>query len=151
MRYRIHSRASALIRVLLHYISCGFRIVLLDHFPSLHHGNRVNCKRHLAPLVHYCHSCNTHGCTCTVILSIISYITAQQRGGLNSSFTLPQAGLLQFFVQHFNASLQPDPALSFVVGTSTRQNVFCTNIHRDFAAHAGLRYVDVDELLKTGK
>lgn len=123
----------------------GFRIVLLEHYPVLHHGSRYGVEQTLAPVVRLCREVCAQ-LTVTVLLSAMSCVTAMRKQGMALSCVLPHAGLLPFFVAELNTSLAPDQKMSAVVGSGDRGSPFLNPLHRDFARHASLPYVDVNEL-----
>lgn len=129
-----------------HYAARGCRVVVLDHFPDLHHGGLPSATAKLLPLVR----CIEEDCSAiasvTVVISVMSCITAGQKRGISASFLLPNVGLLQFFVSDLNSSMQVYARNSVVVGTRHRGNAFLDGIHSTFASNAGLPFVEVDDL-----
>ncbi|RNF26455.1 uncharacterized protein Tco025E_01177 [Trypanosoma conorhini] len=129
----------------------GYRIVLLDHYPSLHHGNETALETKLHPIAELCRQ--YFSCDVTVVISTMSCISAaHRREGM--PFILPYSGLWQFFVVQLNGGLRPD-AESLLVGESLG-GVECSRAdalsqgRRDaeFARNCGLRYMDREGLKK---
>ncbi|KPA78439.1 hypothetical protein ABB37_06066 [Leptomonas pyrrhocoris] len=127
------------------YADRGYRIVWLEHYPVLHHASLFTVEKTLAPVVRLWRECGSH-LTVTVVLSAMSCVTATRRQGMELSFVVPQAGLLQFFVGEMNVSLQPDAKAASIVGCGARGSAFLHTMHRDFAGNAGLPYVDIADL-----
>ncbi|EAN98764.1 hypothetical protein C3747_2g143 [Trypanosoma cruzi] len=129
----------------------GYRIVLLDHYPSLHHGNEIALEAKLNPIAELCQKYFT--CDVTVVLSTMSYISAAYRSD-GKPFLLPYSGLWQFFITQLNGGLRAD-ADSLLVGESVegvdhRREDVLSQGRRDakFAMNCSLRYVDSDSLKK---
>ncbi|ESL06389.1 hypothetical protein TRSC58_05939 [Trypanosoma rangeli SC58] len=129
----------------------GYRIVFLDHYPSLHHGNEIALGAKLNPVAELCQQ--HFSCDVTVVISTMSCISAtHRRDGM--PFILPQSGVWQFFIIQLNGGLRAD-AESLLVGESlggvecSRADVLSQG-RRDaeFARNCGLRYMDSDRLKK---
>lgn len=143
----VEQRRRKALAAMARYAARAYRIVVLDHFPDLHHGSAFSAEERLTPLVRLLQTECTAAFTVTVVLSVVSYITVGQRRGISASFVLPNTGLLQFFSSELNASLQLDGSTSLLVGTRHRGNPFLDGMHATFAANASLAFVEVDDLV----
>lgn len=123
----------------------AYRIVWLDHYPALHHADRCGAAALLRPITSFFEAECGGDFPVTVALSAVSYVTPGREG---ERYAFPEAKLWRHFVAHLNRALTPDPATSFVVGTSNRPDaaVFAA-VYRDVAANAKLRYVEVNDFL----
>ncbi|KAH9589271.1 Polynucleotide kinase 3 phosphatase [Trypanosoma melophagium] len=122
----------------------GYRIVVLDHYPSLHHGNTLALEAKLQPITELCQK--HFNCDVTVLLSTMSYVSASyRRDGM--PFVLPYSGIWQFFITQLNSGLRAD-ADSLLVGASSDETPDNANLfsqsQRDckFAMNCGLRFMD---------
>nr|CCC94598.1 unnamed protein product [Trypanosoma congolense IL3000] len=122
----------------------GYRIVLVDHYPSLHHGNLYALESRLQPIVELCKQHFTWDVT--VVLSVVSHISAASRRDM-APFVLPNSGLWDFFTTQLNGGLRPD-GRSILVGprASAGEEVrkfSCQGVmEAEFAKNCGLRYCD---------
>ncbi|KEG12161.1 hypothetical protein DQ04_01941080 [Trypanosoma grayi] len=123
----------------------GYRIVLLDHYPSLHHGNVFALEAKLHPIAELCQK--HFKCDVTVVLSTMSYISASHRRD-GMPFVLPYSGVWQFFIAQLNGGLRAD-AESLLVGAaaddasgSSANPSSQGKRDAQFAMNCGLRYVD---------
>lgn len=123
----------------------GYRIVFLDHYPTLHHGSSFTLETVLQPIADFC-TLHCRDFTVTVVLAVTSYVNATQRHRRDFSFVLPQVGLLKLFTAQLNASLEPDPETTAVIGTNQRPSPFLRGTHSTFARNASLTYTDMEEL-----
>ncbi|ORC92600.1 uncharacterized protein TM35_000033530 [Trypanosoma theileri] len=126
----------------------GYRIVLMDHYPSLHHGNTLALESKLQPIAELCQK--HFSCDVTVLLSTMSYVSASyRRDGM--PFVLPYSGVWQFFITQLNSGLRAD-ADSLLVGASSdvREDAvdLFSQAQRDakFAMNCGLRCMDAKTL-----
>lgn len=132
------------------YADRGYRVVLFDHYPTLHHGTRSVQEEKLLPIVEFCDAYMADRCSVTVLLSVLSSISATQTSDCGISFLLPNVGALNYFTSSpYNASLATDTKSSVVVGCSNRGSPFLDDIHRRFAANASLTFVEAAEVLAT--
>ena len=90
----------------------GYRIVLLAHYPSLHHGNLANLEEKCGRIVK-CVEEHLSDVPLTVLISVVSNFAGK---GQASSFSLPHCGLWNYFVSQYNERSAPDTQRSFLVG-----------------------------------
>ncbi|RHW69240.1 hypothetical protein DPX39_100142600 [Trypanosoma brucei equiperdum] len=122
----------------------GYRIVLLDHYPALHHGNHYALHTKLIPIAELCRQHFT--ADVTVVISAVSNISGSRRRDA-IPFVLPHSGLWEFFVTQLNGGMRAERD-SLLVGLTVNPD----EEHRDmgcqgrrdvlFAINCGLRYVD---------
>ncbi|CCW61282.1 unnamed protein product [Phytomonas sp. EM1] len=151
---RVEAHLSAVAQKIKAYADRGYRVLLLDHYPYLHHGNATHLELTLRPISDFWSKYLSvrdgaeGGCTITVILSVMSYITAHQGSSHTAaSFVIPNTGIMSYFVANLNTSLQPDTTTSLVVGCSNRSSPLLNGFHKEFADALSLNYVDVASLL----
>jgi hypothetical protein len=91
----------------------GYRVVLLAHYSSLHHGNAANlaekCGR-IGQLIEW----HLADVPLTVVISLVSNVTGPD--GHLSLYALPKSGLWSYFISKLNDGVTPDPERSFIVG-----------------------------------
>ncbi|CAD2222221.1 hypothetical protein ADEAN_000976100 [Angomonas deanei] len=133
----------------LDYTKRGFRVVLLDHLPTLHYSSPDGIHQTLSPIVEFCREyCSKKGFPITVLLSVVSNTIALQSRSA-SSLALPQSGILNYFISQLNASLAPDPALSFaVVNEEGNQSPFTVELYNSFLRRCSIRKVARSEFVK---
>ncbi|KAG8342879.1 putative Polynucleotide kinase 3 phosphatase [Trypanosoma vivax] len=124
----------------------GYRIVLLDHYPSLHHGSSHAVEAKLSPIVELCQQ---HlPVSVTVLISLVSYISAAHCR-IGAPFVHPNSGMWQLFIRQVNGGLRPDSG-SFLVGATRADErssqAYWSQGQRDaqFATNCGIRYFDVE-------
>lgn len=96
----------------------GYKIVLVEHFPMLHHGNAYALQMISKRIVHFM---ETHLPTIPiqVVLSVGSHYSATQPGV--SRCLLPNAGLYHVYLYHYNGQIEADTERSFVVKTAVER------------------------------
>lgn len=134
------------------YYHKGYRIVILEHIPSLHYGSSSHIELCLGSISDAMSSLVSEtNCTVTVLVSpissILSFFTADSDSHHRLSQPLPD--LLKCFVKCLNESVKPDPATSFLVGASPRQSPVVASIHQQFALAASLDYKELDMFLES--
>jgi hypothetical protein len=93
----------------------GYKLVLVEHFPMLHHGNayalQMIAQRTIALLEKHFNSLPIQ-----VVFSVGSYYASALPGV--SRCLLPNAGVYQVFMYHYNGQIEADPERSFFVKTA---------------------------------
>eukprot|EP00796_Vickermania_ingenoplastis_P012509 gene12509-8565_t len=135
-------RAACAVEVMKKYAARGFRIVLLEHIPSLHYGSANHIRTCLTSLWDELKEMIGNFLPITVLLSTASTVCSNFKES-NRSFVFPQPGLWHFFIQYLNNTMHPDPALSFVLGTSTREPRILDREHQQIALAIGLPFQDL--------
>lgn len=129
----------------------GYRIVILEHIPSLHYGSSNHIEMCLGSISDAMSALvNETGCTVTVLLSpassIFSFYSVEGDDRLGFSSSLPE--LWECFIKFFHGFGKPDPATSFVVGASSNECPAKSSMHKQFAMSASLEYKELDLFLE---
>lgn len=132
------------LRAMREYALKGFRIVLLDHLPSLHFGSSVHVFRALDSLSQSINDLlGVSTFEITILLSIVSNISCDSQ---LIPFCFPNTGLFDFFQKELNMSLQVDRDASIIFGSQNRQNSVLNRVHTMFAKSISLPFNDVSAL-----
>jgi hypothetical protein len=93
----------------------GYKVVLVEHFPMLHHGNAYALQMITNRIATFL---ETHlpSIAVQVVLSVGSFYAAAVPGV--SRCLLPNAGLYQAFLYHYNGQIEADGDRSFFVKTA---------------------------------
>lgn len=138
--------SSAAVKMLTAHALRGFRIVLVEHLPSLHYGSAAHITSTLESIHHASSELMTGVPNVSLLLVTASYIAGASHGS-GREFIFPRPGAWNYFLHHLNSSLLPDVADSFVMGSSRRTHAVMEGVHSRFARAIGLRFVDACALL----
>lgn len=129
----------------------GFRIVVIEHIPSLHYGSAAHIEVCLGSITSAMNTLAFEGgCSITVLLSMRSNICSLFDTDVDDCQQVSRSphDLWYYFVDFLNNSAKPDFATSFLVGSSSEKFPVEANVHKQFAAEAGIQYKELDVFLQ---
>lgn len=152
LRYTEGPNAAQIVKFMQSFAKRGFRIVLIDHIPSLHYGSAEHIRGCLNSLFESIAGLiGSTGMTVTILLSVTTNLTFSRRLSCGEGFAFPRPGLWQFFTQHLNGGLTPDARTSFVVGCNKRRHCFLNDVHKKFASAISVSYKEISLVLEEWK